>query len=95
MNCPKCGSAHVVPSSVFSGYYCLGGCPPWADAPATVLCFTPRAVGLLWSPRRGTNPAWRLRASGGQVIDFLARRDRMECERLAAYRAQNYANSNW
>lgn len=36
---------------------------------SNVIAFRPRAVALLWSPRRGINPAWRLRAES-RVLDL-------------------------
>jgi hypothetical protein len=40
---------------------------------SNVVQFRPRPVALLWSPRRGTNPAWRLRAES-RVLQMEPRR---------------------
>jgi hypothetical protein len=48
-----------------------------------VIPFAPRAPQLLWAPRRGQNPAWRIHAPAGQVIYMWDRLARMDAETRA------------
>ncbi len=56
---------------------------------SNVIQFRPRPVGLLWSPRKGINPAWRLRAES-RVLHFRGTTAIAEIgAEAAAYRAES------